>query len=267
MLHNQEILSKTDQKWAVVTGASSGIGEAIAKRLAQECWGVVLVSEQPDDLQRVHREISAAGGKSHPMELDLLRTEEVDRFAQRVQDQVGFCEVLINNAGIGLHKTLLESNDQDFQRVFTINFFSVVTLCRSFLPSMFSQGKGHIVNISSASARRSLSKMSCYGASKAALHGFSQALRLELEGTGVAVTEILPISVQTPFFKTAGYQPKGLVQTPDTVAAVVSRALVSRQAEICTSALTAWGFVLDTLMPNVTADLLAQVERRRRNRE
>lgn len=267
MLHDQEILDNSDRKWAVITGASSGIGEAIAKRLAGERWGVVLVSEQPAELERVHQEIVLAGGSSHPMVLDLLRPEEVSCFAQKVHHQVGFCEVLINNAGIGLHKTLLDSSDQDFQRVFTINFFSVVTLCRSFLPSMLAQGRGHMVNISSASARRSLSKMSCYGASKAALHGFSQALRLELEGTGVAVTEVLPISVQTPFFQAAGYQPKGLVQTPETVAEVVAQALLSRQAEVCTSAFTAWGFVLDALLPNLTADLLAQVERRRRNRE
>ncbi len=253
--------------WAVVTGASSGIGEAVAKRLAREGWGAVLVSEQPDELERVAAEIAAAGGRAMPLECDLLKPEQLQALAASAERAVGPVDLLVNNAGIGLHKSLLESSDAEFQRVFQVNFFATVTLTRSFLPSMIARGQGHILNVSSASARRSLSKMSCYGASKAAVHAFTQSLRLELAGTGVTATEVLPISVSTPFFERAGYRPKGLVQTPESVAELVFQAVRTRPAELCTSRLTALGFVVDALCPNLVARGLAWVEARRRNRE
>jgi short-subunit dehydrogenase len=121
---------------------------------------------------------------------------------------------------------------------------------------MKQQGRGHIINVSSASARRSLERMSCYGATKGAMHCFSQALRAEVAEDGIAVTEILPISVSTAFFDAAGYKPKGMVQTPDTIAALIARAMRTREAEICSSTLTRWGFVLDCMAPNLVARVM-----------
>lgn len=242
--------------WVAITGASSGIGKATALHLARSGYGVVLASEQAQALREVASEITTLGGRAEVVDLDLLNTESVAGFFQQVTETVGFCEVLINNAGIGLHKTLEESTDAEFHRVFTINFFSMVTICREAVKVMKTERRGQIINISSASARRSLERMSCYGASKAAVHGFTQALRAEVACCGIAVTEILPISVSTPFFDAAGYRPKGLVQTPESIAGLVERAIVTRPAELCSSTLTRWGFVLDSLAPNFVARLM-----------
>jgi short-subunit dehydrogenase len=204
----------------------------------------------------VEGEIRASGGRAEVYDLDLLDSAAVAAFYHQVCGRVGFCEAIVNNAGVGLHKTLEDSSDAEFQRVFAINFFSIVTICRSAVPVMKQHGRGHIINVSSASARRSLERMSCYGASKGALHCFSQALRAEVAEHGIAVTEILPISVATPFFEAAGYRPKGWVQTPDSIAALIARGLATRQAEICSSTLTRWGFVLDCVAPNLVARMM-----------
>lgn len=244
------------QRWVAITGASSGIGKAAALRLAREGNGVVLASEQPEALRQVAAEIAAFGGRAEVIDLNLLDPEAVRDFFRQVCERVGFCEVLVNNAGIGLHKTLEESTDAEFQRVFAVNFFSMVTICRDAVKVMKLQRRGHIINVSSASARRSLERMSCYGATKGAMHCFSQALRAEVAEDGIAVTEILPISVSTAFFDSAGYRPKGLVQTPETIAALISKAIATRPAELCSSGLTRWGFVLDSMAPNLVARLM-----------
>ena len=244
------------ETWVIVTGASSGIGRATAKHLAQKGYKIVLASEQHEALRAVQSEILKQGQKAEVVDLDLLNSQEVDSFFERVQDKVGFCDILINNAGIGLNKTLDESTDAEFRRVFEVNFFALTNLCRQAFRIMKKEGRGQIINISSASARRSIAYMSCYGASKCAVHGFSQSLRLEAAPYGIKVTEILPISVQTEFFARAGYKPKGLVQTPESIAGLVERAILSSEAEICSSNLTRLGFLLDVLAPNFTAWIL-----------
>lgn len=243
-------------RWIAITGSSSGIGRTAAHYLAQRGFGIVLASEQAEALREVQAEIEEAGGSAVVVDLDLLNPDDVASFFQKVHEKVNFCEVLVNNAGIGLHKTLEESTEAEFRRVFEVNFFSLTSLCRQALAYMKQAGRGHIINISSASARRSLAHMSCYGASKGAVHCFSQALRLEAEPLGVTVTEILPISVRTEFFDRAGYQPKGLVQTPETIAKLIERAIHTKQAELCSSQLTRLGFLLDVVAPNFSSRLL-----------
>lgn len=262
-MHSEAILEKP---WIAITGSSAGIGKASALYLSGLGYPIVLASEQPDALREVAQEIRHSGGRAEVVDLDLLNKEDVDSFFERVEDAVGFCEVLVNNAGIGLHKTLEESSDEEFRRVFEVNFFALTNLCRQAVFCMKREGRGHIINISSASARRSLAHMSCYGATKGAVHCFSQALRLELAGTGIAVTEILPISVRTDFFDRAGYQPKGLVQTPETIARLIERALETKEAELCSSQLTRLGFLFDVLAPNL-ANKLVEWQQRWQNRK
>lgn len=259
-------MSDPELGWVAITGSSAGIGEAAAKYLAGRGYGVILASEQAEELRRVEAEITEEGGAAEVVDLDLLNEEDVSSFFERVAERVGTCQVLVNNAGIGLHKTLEESSDTEFRRVFEVNFFALANLCRQAVEHMKHLGNGQIINISSASARRSLAHMSCYGATKGAVHCFSQAIRLEVARYGIAVTEILPISVRTDFFDRAGYQPKGLVQTPQTIAKLIERAILTREAEICSSQLTRLGFILDVIAPNL-ANKLVQWQQDRQNRK
>lgn len=254
--------SLQEKPWVAVTGSSSGIGRSAAKYLAARGFGVVISSEQLEANRTVREEIVSDGGRAEVVDLDLLDPESVRTYVGRVHQTVGSCDVLVNNAGIGLHKTLEESTDQEFRRVFEVNFFSLTELCRQAVAYMKDAGGGHIINISSASARRSLDHMSCYGATKGAVHCFSQALRLEVARYGIAVTEILPISVRTEFFDRAGYKPKGLVQTPETIARLIERAIRTREAELCSSQLTRLGFLLDVVAPNFASWLLEWQRRR-----
>jgi len=255
-------LSPGEKPWIAITGSSSGIGRTAAHHLASRGFGVVIASEQSEANQRVREEIVEAGFRAEVVDLDLLDSQSVESFCLRVNQKVEFCEILINNAGIGLHKTLEESSEEEFRRVFEVNFFALTNLCRQAVSYMKEMGTGHIINISSASARRSLGHMSCYGATKGAVHCFSQALRLEVARYGIAVTEILPISVRTEFFDRAGYQPKGLVQTPETIARLVERAIRTREAELCSSQLTRLGFLLDVIAPNFSSRLLEWQQKR-----
>jgi short-subunit dehydrogenase len=261
MEHSSEL-----KPWVAITGSSSGIGKAAARYLAARGFGVVIASEQFEANRQVAEEIRQDGGRAEWVDLDLLNPEHVESFLERVHQKVGFCEILVNNAGIGLHKRLDESTDAEFRRVFEVNFFSLTNLCRQAVAYMKKEGRGHIINISSASARRSLNQMSCYGATKGAVHCFSQALRLEVAPLGIAVTEILPISVRTEFFDRAGYQPKGLVQTPEHIAALIERAIRTREAELCSSQLSRLGFLLDVVAPNFTSKLLSWHQRRQKRK-
>lgn len=251
-------------KVAIVTGGSAGIGEAVSRRLAALGARVCPVSNVPDDLERVRSDIERAGGQATPFEVDLGDRQQVGSLVERVGREAGPVDILVNNAGIGLHKLLLETVDADFDRLFQINFFSAVRLSRDALQVMSERGRGgSIVNVSSASARRGLSRMTAYAATKGAMHTFSQALRLEAAPHGVRVSEVLPISVQTRFFEAANYRPQGWVQTPEQVAGMVVDCVLKGTPEVCTSRLTGLGFALEALAPNLVSRVLELLEQRR----
>ncbi|MBI3925377.1 MAG: SDR family NAD(P)-dependent oxidoreductase [Armatimonadetes bacterium] len=250
---------------AIVTGGSSGIGRALSLLLSRRGVSVGVVSNVPQELAEVDELITGQGGRCKTMYADLSRPEEVAAVFPEMEGALGPVDTLVNNAGIGMHKTLLETDDAHFRRLFEVNFFAVVALSREALQRMGARGRGHIVNVSSASARRGLARMTAYSASKAAMHGFSQALRLEAFRQGVHVSEVLPISVATPFFRAANYRPQGWVQTPEQVAETIVRVLERGTPEVCTSRWTRLALALDAFAPNLVARLLERVESRHRS--
>ena len=249
---------------ALITGASSGIGFSTARRLAQRGHQVLLLSyDEPELLQAC----ADLGAQAIPVLCDLAVPEQVDGLWQRLEETYGPIHILINNAGVGHHGELADTDMATMRRLFEVNFFAAANLCGQAMRAMTSRGRGHILNLTSASARRSLALIGAYGASKAALHGLTQTLRLEAAGTGVAVGEVLPISVTTPFFARAGYRPRGLTQTPEKVAEQILLCLDKGEAERTIYWPTAFGFVLDALFPNLVARLLSsryRAERRAR---
>ncbi|MBX3167150.1 MAG: SDR family NAD(P)-dependent oxidoreductase [Candidatus Eremiobacteraeota bacterium] len=244
---------------ALITGASSGIGLSTARRLAQRGHQVLLLSyDEPELLQAC----SSLGPQAVPVLCDLSMPEQVEGLWLRLEESYGPIDTLINNAGIGLRAEVVDTEMADLRRLFEVNFFAAANLCRQAMACMSRRRRGHILNLTSAAARRSLPCIGAYGASKAALHGLTQSLRLEASGSGVTVSEVLPISVTTPFFARAGYQPRGLTQTPEQVAEQILLCLDGGQAERTTHWPTALGFVLDALFPNWVAAFLAWRYRR-----
>lgn len=252
---------------AVITGGSSGIGEAAAKRFAGAGIAVVLVSENRKELDRVAAEIRAANGTAEVYVADFSKPEQIEGLLERLEADFGQIDVLVNNAGVGLLAAAAETKPEDLRFLFEVNFFALASLCRQALNVMGARQTGRIINVSSAAGRFGSSGVSAYSATKGAVHAYSQAIRPEAASIGISVTEVLPISVKTPFFDSARghkYKPAGVVITPEQVAQTLLKVatMPNPPAEMLPYRPVKAGFLLEALLPNVVARILANRYRR-----
>lgn len=178
---------------AVVTGASRGIGRAIAKRLAVS-HRVVAVARSRPPLDSLADEIGAAGGQCRAIELDITERAAVDAALWGIDAQV-----LVNNAGIGVLKPFVELTPEEWHRTIDVNLHGVYYATRALLPGMLARGRGEIVNIASLAGKNAFAGGTCYAATKHALLGFTESLMLEVRAQGVRVSAVLPGSVDTEF--------------------------------------------------------------------
>ncbi len=251
----------------LITGASSGIGEALSKMMAQRGAIVVLVSENQAELQRVASEISSAGGQAVAKQLDLTSNERKDVIA-RIEAEHGPIDVLVNNAGMGLGASIPATTDTDLRLVFELNFFALFDLSRQALQQMGTRHRGIIVNVTSAAARLGSPGISAYSATKGAVHTFTQALRMEADACGVQVCECLPISVRTRFFDSARgsrYSPGGVVLTPERVAHSICNAIGRTRvpSEVLPFRPIRLAFIVDACLPGLLPSLQIAAQNRR----
>ena len=253
---------------ALITGSTSGIGLAVAERLGRERIQVGNLSFDQAEVEATVAALRNKGIDAFPVTADLSQPDDVTGLLARIEERHGPIDILVNSAGIGLQASVPEIRDEDMRRLFEVNFFAMVTLCRDALVSMAFRGRGHIINVSSASARRALPGLAIYAASKAAMHAFSQALRVEAKPHGVYVTELLPMSVRTPFFANAqnrsnrSYEVGGFATSPEHVAERVWRAIRHPVPEVYTSTLSRLVLALDAIDPRLFEAILAAHERR-----
>jgi short-subunit dehydrogenase len=258
----------SDRRLALITGATSGIGRACAFRFAAEGFAIGVLSERADHIRDTVQALRDTGAHAIPMEADLSRPEQVRGLIERFEADHGALDVLINSAGLGLQATTLEIHEEDMRLLFEVNYFSMVNLSRDAFRSMSARGHGHIFNISSCAARRGLPGMSTYASTKAAMHVFTQALRVEGMGCGVHVTEVLPMTVRTSFFENAvnrsngAYEGSGFSVTPERVADLVWRAACRPVPEVYTSGLARLALAIDGAWPGLLDRIIA---RQRRN--
>lgn len=177
---------------ALVTGASRGLGKAMAVALASEGAGVALVSRGEAELNQVAAEIQAAGGVAAVFPADVASQEQVLQTESGVRARLGRVSILINNAGLNVRKSVTDLTPEDWRRVIETNVSSAFLLCRSFVPHMKGQGYGRILNIASVMGSISLPNRTAYSASKSALLGFTRSLALELAEDGITVNTISP---------------------------------------------------------------------------
>ncbi|WP_043766901.1 SDR family NAD(P)-dependent oxidoreductase [Algiphilus aromaticivorans] len=187
-------------KHIVLTGASSGIGESAALRLAELGARLCLVARREPELLRVRDAVLEAGGEADIYPADLSDQEAVGALAQRLLDEQPRIDVLINNAGRSIRRPVAESLDRfhDYTRTMQLNYFAPVQLTLALLPRFYAQGAGHIINVSSMAALIPTPRFSAYTGSKCALDGFSRTLAAEHVGRGIAVTTINYPLVKTP---------------------------------------------------------------------
>ncbi len=196
-------------KIAVVTGASSGIGAATARRLAQAGMRVVLVARRSDRLEHLAEEIRQAGGWAECFTADLALEKDRRALYQDVMDRFGKVDVLVNNAGLGWYGYGSDMSWKTAWEMLQVNVEAVVQLSLSFLPGMRKRGSGHIINIGSISGSIPSQGIALYGATKSFLDNFSTALHRELTGTRVHVSVVRAGAVKTEFGETALNQENG----------------------------------------------------------
>ena len=188
---------KLDGKVVVVTGASSGIGEATARALAAEGATLVVTARREDRLTGLASHIRDEGGKCVPLRLDVTDEAQVKAMAVRVEQELGRIHILINNAGVMLLGPVGGADTEDWRRMVNTNILGLMYCTHALLPLMQRQASGHIVNISSVAGRTARAGAAVYNATKWAVGAFSEALRQEVYKHGIRVTIIEPGAVAT----------------------------------------------------------------------
>ena len=188
-------------KVAIVTGAGRGIGKAIAIAYAAEGAYVVIAARSEDQLNEVADEISANGGNVLAVPTDLRNRTEVENLVHKTVDSYSQIDILVNNAGINPRGLFLDTTDEEWDEVWKINVMGVVHCCRAVLPVMQQQGWGNIINIGSGMGQVGHANLSIYCASKAALHGLTQAIAEEVWQDGIIANVLIPGPVKTELSK------------------------------------------------------------------
>ncbi len=205
---------------AVVTGASSGIGESTALLLAKAGAKVVLAARRLERLEAVAERIGAHGGEALPVRCDVAEPADLAELVERTDEAYGRCDVLVNNAGIPGGGPFRSLPPAQIERVVRVNVLGVLLGTRAFLPMLLAQRRGHIVNIASLAGRYATPGSAVYGASKHAVVAFGESLHYELKPFGILVTTVNP-----GFTKTEGFPqddiPRPLVMRREHVAEVV----------------------------------------------
>lgn len=236
-------LKAVPEQTIVVTGASSGIGLTIAKRAAEHGARVVLVSRDEEGLRRVHSEIESAGGRADHVTADTGVREDVRRVVETVVERHGGFDTWVNNAGVGAYAPLEEMSDEDHERLFQTNYWGVVYGSTEALKHLKRRG-GALINIGSIASDMPTPLLSAYAASKHAVKGFTNSLRLELQhdNAPVSVTLVKPSGIDTPFGRHAmNYMDNASMVPPPTYHPDEVAKMVLRAAEVPTREITVGG--------------------------
>jgi len=191
-------MAATEIRTALVTGASSGIGAALAKHLATQNIEVTLAARREDSLHDVAEEIREAGGRARVHAMDVSDPEATVAAVRAVDDAVDGLDLVIANAGVGKGQWSGKLSWEDCAGIIGVNIVGATATLVAALPRMVERKRGHIVGISSVASYRGLPKFATYSASKAYLSTFLEGVRIDVRGTGVAVTDIRPGYVRTP---------------------------------------------------------------------
>lgn len=246
----------------LVTGASSGIGEATALEAAARGAYVLLVARREAELDRVRASIEAAGGRASSYALDLTDLDGIDVLVERVLSEVGSVDYLVNNAGRSIRRSLELSHDRfhDVERTMAINFFGPVRLTMGLLPAMRAQGFGHVVNIVTWGVQMKAPKFSAYIASKTALDTWSRIAGRETYADGVTFTNMRFALVRTAMVVPTDVYDDRASMSPEQAAAQVVRALEDRPVTWDTAAGRVGG-VVNVLAPRLSDALMSRFHR------
>jgi short-subunit dehydrogenase len=266
-------LKPLDQQVIVITGASSGIGLSTALAAAEQGAKVVLAARSQDTLDEIVQDIQAAGGEAIAVAVDVGDRAQLERVAQAAIERFGRIDTWVNDAGVSIYGRLDEVDDEDSRRLFDTNFWGVVYGSLVALPHLKSQG-GALINIGSETSDASIPLQGMYSASKHAVKGFTDALRIELEAdkAPVSVTLIQPTAVDTPYPEHAAnylsQEPKLPTPQlePEKVASVILDAAVDPARDVKVGMMSKMNTTMAKIAPRI-ADRMARMQMGRQQRD
>jgi 3-oxoacyl-[acyl-carrier protein] reductase len=213
-----------ENKIAVVTGGSKGIGRAVAERLLREGASVFICARDKSVLKQSLEQLSALG-KVDGEVCDVRSEAQVKMMLDECVRLFGGIDILVNNAGVGIFKTIEDTTPDEFEWVLQTNLFGTFYACHHTIPEMKKRGGGHIINVSSLAGQNAHPKMSAYNASKFAVNGFTEALMQEVRQDDIKVTLICPGSVNTEFGDGKISEENAWQIQPEDIAEVVAELL------------------------------------------
>ncbi|HEV2706629.1 MAG TPA: SDR family oxidoreductase [Pyrinomonadaceae bacterium] len=260
-------LKPIEEQVVVLVGASSGIGRAAALKFAQRGARVVVAARGAEGLQSLVEEIRASGGEAVSYTCDVLHYGAIKALADSAADVYGRVDTWVHLAAVSLYATFEQTEPEEFKQVIDTNLTGQAYGAMAALPHLRRAGGGALIHVSSVEARRALPLQSAYAASKHGMKGFIEALRVELlhEGAPISVTEIMPASINTPFFDKArtkmGVKPQGIppIYQPDTVAEAILYAAENPVPEIIVGGAGKAFIVGEKFAPRLLDTVLARV--------
>jgi thioester reductase-like protein len=241
----------------VITGASSGIGRAAAKKIARAGGIPLLVARSMDKLEETKAEIESEGGTAYAYSADLSDLDAIDDLVKRILGDHVSVDVLVNNAGRSIRRSMALSQDRfhDYERTMQLNYFGAIKLIMGFAPHMKERGSGHVVNISSIGVQTSPPRFSAYVASKAALDAWTRVVASEVVGDGITFTTIHMPLVRTPMIAPTKIYDQFPTISPDQAADLICEAIRAKPKSINTR-LGTFGEVAYALAPKAVDQIL-----------
>ena len=259
LFRDRSLASVVKGKRVLITGASSGIGLETALKVGEAGGEVLLVSRTREKLEEVAKQVADLGGTAHVHPADLSDLEDVDRVAAEVLEQHGGVDVLVNNAGRSIRRSVERSYDRfhDFERTMQLNYFGALKLILAFMPGMRERKSGHIINVSSIGVQTNTPRFSAYVASKSALDAFSRCTAPEVVADNVKFTTVYMPLVRTPMIAPTDIYKAFPTLTPDEAALMLCDAMIDKPKRMA-SRLGTFGEILYSISPKTVDIVLNQ---------
>jgi short-subunit dehydrogenase len=248
----------------VVTGASSGIGAATARAAGRERARLVLLARNQAKLEEVAEDIRRNGGAAHPYAVDLTVADAVAEVAKRITTDLGTPDIIFNNAGVGKWLSVAETDPDEAVKMMASPYFAAFFVTRAFLPEMLKRNSGYIVNMTSAASRLVWPGATAYIAARWAMHGFTEGLRADLNGTGVRVMLASFAKVASSYWENNPGSEERLpkaqsmirVLTPDEAAQAIIDGIKREKKEVVAPFMLRFVFGLNYLFPGTTRRMM-----------
>lgn len=247
-----------NNKNIVITGASSGIGEKIALKVAERGARPILLARSKEKLTVICEEINLkTAANCTYYQLDVSDFEQVKVVFKQIIKDVGHIDILLNNAGFGIFDSFYEARFEDIERMFAVNVLGLIACTKEVLPAMIGQNRGHIINVASQAGKLATPKSSGYSATKHAVLGFTNSLRMELARTNILVSAVNPGPIETNFFtiadKSGSYvkNVKKFMLKSDYVANQIVNLMIEPKRELNLPGWMNAGSVLHNLFPSI----------------